>query len=601
MKRPRRSFVSFPWGSMKLKRQMYLLYMAVLLIPVLCIGAALMVNTAKVMQAHYIELMEAANSRIRTLLGEVTTRAYHIAGELGSDKQLAEVLGGEYEDSMAFTRAVNGRELLDTVVYGQQEIASIQIYTDNPGISNYKQFRRIDSQVREQAWFQRAVAQTGAFWTAMEGEFASGSNPLCLVKPIFLPTSDYQTVMVIQLSDRYLRSRLDSDETDAVSLDDQGIVYSSEGGWYGRAQVMEVDYSDSYYRDAGKVQVSGKEYFGVLSTQSLYGTPSKLYVCSLSSDGIETTREILRSYVSILLLAIVIPGAFFLCFTAYFTARVQLLREEMHKASKQDYDIAADFRGRDELTEVYEDLKVMIRAIQEKDARMYQAELDRARLQNQQQIMEYKLLAGQINPHYLYNTLETIRMKALTGGDKEVAEAIKILGRTLRYVLDNNGTISTTLDKELSYVEDYLAIQKLRFGERIDYEILLEEGIRPQDYRILPLLLQPVVENALTHGLEDTQKQGRIQVQVCREGDRLKIHIRDNGKGMTEEKLLELRSSIEAPQPPRHSIGLYNTAQRIRLCYGEEYGIRLESRPGDGMRVSLFLPACGSTDGKSNF
>ncbi len=577
---------------MKIRKQMYLLYMAVLLIPVALIGAALVGNALKVLNDYNTELAEAANSRIRTLLGDVTARTYNTAWALSSDRELTELLIADYEDGMAFVRAVNASSLLDSVVYGQEEIASIQIYTDNPGISDYKQFRAVTGQVEKQPWFLRAMNQTGAFWTSFQAEDGSGSNPFCLVCPVILVGSDYRAVMVIHLSDRYLRSRLNSDMTDAVSLDDQGIVYSSVGSWYGREQVMEVDYTDRYYRFSGRVWADGKEYFGALSTQSLYGTRSRLYVCSLSDQGIATTRRILRSYALILALAVLIPGVLFLIFTRYFVGRVQLLREEMHKASNQDYDILTDFTGNDELTEAYEDLKVMVHAIQEKDARMYQAELDRAKLLNQQQMMEYKLLAGQINPHYLYNTLETIRMKALTGGDREVADAIKILGRTLRYVLDNNGTISTTLDKELSYVEDYLAIQKLRFGDRINCQVEIQEGLDICSFRILPLLLQPVVENAVVHGLEDTGKQGRIRLEVRKEGEALRLDVTDNGRGMTREEFLKLTEKLEDTDPPKTGIGLYNTQQRIKLCYGEAYGIRLESSRELGTKVRILLPAC---------
>jgi len=248
------------------------------------------------------------------------------------------------------------------------------------------------------------------------------------------------------------------------------------------------------------------------------------------------------------------------------------------------------------LTEAYEDLKNMVNDIKEQEAKMYEAELNEKELRNNQQIMEYKMLASQINPHYLYNTLETIRMKALTMGNKEVADCIKILGKTLRYVLQNTGTTSTTLAKEIEHVENYLAIQKLRFGERINYFINIEEGLETSKYVVLPLLLQPIVENAVVHGLENIDSKGLIDISVSHNDfEELQITISDNGMGMKPEEFEKMQQKLKTPNLKlESSIGVYNISERIRLHYGEEYGLHLESEYGKGTKVTIYLPVITS-------
>lgn len=282
-------------------------------------------------------------------------------------------------------------------------------------------------------------------------------------------------------------------------------------------------------------------------------------------------------------------------FTAYFTGRVNILRQEMHKASNQDYELITTFHGNDELSEAFADLQIMVQNIKEQEARMYEAQINEKELMIQQQRMEFKMLASQINPHFLYNTLETIRMKAFTAGDKEVATAIKLLGKSMRYVLENTGTAFTTLEDEVNHVEVYMMIQKLRFGERILYEKKIEEGLRLQDYRILPLLLQPVVENAILHGLEATDMGGRIVLSVyikeVEEKELLFIDVTDNGGGMTEAVLEKLRKDIEIKDMSRSkSIGLYNINQRIKLSYGDHYRIHIYSEIQTGTTVRLMFP-----------
>lgn len=583
------------WGKTKIRQQMYFIYAVTLLVPISVIGILLIINTERLLNDHYMELLEMDNLRVRTLLTEITKQIYSISEDICLNGSLRNILADDYESGLEFAMTVNTGSGLDSIVYSYEEIAGIYIYTDNPTIKNYKQYHLVTEEISQKEWYQRAITHATAFWVPIEkdGAYNSGDCNLCLVRRITLPESKYNAVVVIKISDQYLRSRIDSNIIDAVSVDDYGIVYSSKKNWYGEAQPVEIDYSEGYFTYSGIIEDDETKYFATLSTTHLYMTNSKLYVCTLNDNGFEYIDRIVQICVLILLLAIVIPGVILILFTRYFTGRVLLLREAMHKASMQDYHIITDFRGHDELTDAFEDLKVMVQDIKAKDAKMYEAELNEKELRNEQQIMEYKMLASQINPHYLYNALETIRMKALTTGDREVATSIKILGKTLHYVLENTGTTSTTLKKELDYIENYLSIQKMRFGGRINYTLLLEEGIDPAEYAILPLLLQPVVENAIVHGLEAVEEGGKIGVEISSpDKEHLKITVCDNGHGMTQEELQNIQKKLNTPGlNPQSSIGLYNISQRIRLYYGEDCSMKLESEYGEGTRVILLLPA----------
>ena len=239
------------------------------------------------------------------------------------------------------------------------------------------------------------------------------------------------------------------------------------------------------------------------------------------------------------------------------------------------------------------------------------------------------MLASQINPHFLYNTLETIRMKAYTAGDKEAATAIKLLGKSMRYVLENNGVAFTALKNELNHIEIYMKIQKLRFDEKFDYQIHMDKEIDADKCMILPLLLQPIVENAIIHGLEEKEVGGMVLINVAylRESENpqkllegnekqtdniknqpkeieteilscnlherriIKIEISDNGYGMDEEILNRIRHDIAYKNPQKkEGIGLYNINQRVKLCYGSAYCMQIASTPQQGTTVSLLIP-----------
>ncbi|MDE5596629.1 MAG: histidine kinase, partial [Lachnospiraceae bacterium] len=228
--------------------------------------------------------------------------------------------------------------------------------------------------------------------------------------------------------------------------------------------------------------------------------------------------------------------------------------------------------------------------------RVYEAQIKEQELLIRQQEMEFKMLSSQINPHFLYNTLETIRMKAFTAGDKEAATAIKLLGKSMRYVLETTGTVFTTLQEALNHADVYIQIQHMRFRERIQYEKRIEDGLDTAQYCILPLVLQPLIENAIVHGLEEMEEGGRIVLSIAREktekSEFLIIDVEDNGCGMTKEELDKLHENIETRDMSRSkSIGLYNINQRMKLCYGEAYHMYIYAEAGEGTRVRLTFPA----------
>lgn len=370
------------------------------------------------------------------------------------------------------------------------------------------------------------------------------------------------------------------------------FFYATSKEDYGQQQVVDIDYDENYFRYAGSLKLHNKTCFVDVSTLHLYQSDSRIYICTLNDKSYDNIKNIIYICMAIIAVAIVIPAILIYFFTGYFTGRVLTLRQVMHQASNEDYDFEEVVQGNDELSEAFADLEIMVQNIKQKDEQMYEAQINEKELVNEQQKMEFKMLASQINPHFLYNTLESIRMKAFTVGDREVANAIKLLGKSMRYVLENNGTTFTALKNELNHIETYIMIQKMRFGDKFNYELCVDDDIDTEQCRILPLLLQPIVENALVHGLEEKEEGGMITLQVerCGGSEDIRITISDNGCGMDEATLAQLRRDIEEKNPERkESIGLYNINQRIKLCYGEQYGMAVQSELEKGTAVSITI------------
>jgi len=206
---------------------------------------------------------------------------------------------------------------------------------------------------------------------------------------------------------------------------------------------------------------------------------------------------------------------------------------------------------------------------------------------------ELELLQAQINPHFLYNTLDSIAILAEDQREEDVVTMVTSLSTFFRNSL-NKGQDVINLDAERQQVQSYLEIQQIRYSDILRYEISIPQELL--DCRVPKLILQPLVENALYHGIKNRRGMGKITVTGEADGDDLLLKVTDNGAGMDEEQVRILQSGI---YEDRHTgLGLVNVHKRIRLYCGEKYGLSFESEVGKGSTVSVRLPQNRRTSGK---
>lgn len=209
---------------------------------------------------------------------------------------------------------------------------------------------------------------------------------------------------------------------------------------------------------------------------------------------------------------------------------------------------------------------------------------------------QYLMLQSQINPHFLYNTLDSIRSEALKNDQTVIAEMVERLSKFFRYCISNHDSL-VSLAEELRHVDDYFYIQRFRFGERFSLQTVLEEpGIR--DYYVPRMILQPIIENSIFHGLELKPEHGEITIEAGKTEKKLYLLISDNGVGMPRKKLDELNEQLRTGELPddtrRHGIAVLNVNNRIKLCFGEEYGMRMHSVEGCGCQTEITMPLVDS-------
>jgi two-component system sensor histidine kinase YesM len=268
--------------------------------------------------------------------------------------------------------------------------------------------------------------------------------------------------------------------------------------------------------------------------------------------------------------------------TADILHPINLLYDATKKVSEGDLDARADVHSKDELetlangfNDMAANMQKLINKIKEDEQKMH--------------VLDLRLLQEQINPHFLYNTLDTIVW--LIEGNKadKAVNMVITLSNFFRLVLSKGKEI-ISLREEEQHISSYLEIQEMRYHDILEYDIQINQEL--SKYQILKLSLQPLVENALYHGIKYKRAKGYIHISGRKSGEVLYLTVSDNGIGMDETELQELRKEIERPcRETERGFGLANVNERIRMYYGSEYGMKIESEKGKGTTVQLIIPA----------
>ncbi len=272
-------------------------------------------------------------------------------------------------------------------------------------------------------------------------------------------------------------------------------------------------------------------------------------------------------------------------FAKKFSSRINLLVNKMKQIENGDFSVSEAIGGNDEIAEL------------DKDFMQMQKELNNLINKNYIQTLinkefELKNLQLQINPHFLYNTLESISSMSAVKGNYDICEICEKLGEVFRYSLGKNYGNYVPLSQEIKHIQNYVFIQKTRFGDKFDVYYSIPKEL--MNCQILRFILQPIVENAIIHGVIPNAKPGNIEISAQQNGNELVITVEDDGVGMNKEKLDEMneyiKKDINATSDKPGSIGIRNVNKRIELTCGERYGIEIKSMPEKGSRFEIRLP-----------
>ncbi|WP_435923607.1 cache domain-containing sensor histidine kinase [Paenibacillus sp. DYY-L-2] len=364
---------------------------------------------------------------------------------------------------------------------------------------------------------------------------------------------------------------------DTVIVDENGkIVYNSDPDRLGENLTGNALLAGAVNsRGSFRLNIDGEPHIAVYSVSESTGwkTLVTIPLQELLGPIKQSRNAMMVMTLSILGFALVVAMFISYALTKPLKRTVQLMKQ----VQRGKLDVRVNVKHNDEIGMLGSHFNRMLGRVQDLLQEVYETEKSK-------QKADMLALQNQINPHFIYNTLESIRMLAELNDDDRVAELTYLLGQLLRYSITRSDEIST-VQRELEHVENYLQLLQIRFPDKISYRFIVPESF--YQLPIIKLVFQPIVENAVFHGLEKQAGAGMISITAWNERDDVLFAVYDDGVGMSAERLAGLNESLNDGKTDKFGIGLRNVNERIRLHYGESSSLDVTSMPGEGTTVTL--------------
>ena len=510
-------------------------------------------------------LQQSVSSMDRTLDGYNSLSDY-----IAFDRTVAEVFsmeyGTPYEQYEQLTQKVD--PILRTASYFHGGMQQITIYTDNGMVKHDTTVAPV-SEIEETDWYQKTLEHPGLNWFAnYQEETLFSARKLAFsgaregVNILYMDV-DYQ-----KLFTPYAETLIS--ECGLYITDQDGKLVFEESRFSGKNQNYDLTYSEFLeQRDRGST-----DYIILCEQSNTTGWTVWLYQpVGLAGEAMRPIGVMAGVTILICIFAAVL--AYFIT-SGMVSSRIERLTHFMQEVQEGSMDMQMESDDRDEIGMLYRGFGSMMKRIRTLINEVYLSKIT-------QKEAELKALQAQINPHFLYNTLSLINWKALAAGEEDISRMTLALSTFYRTAL-NRGRNVLQVETELSNTRAYLEIQSMLHDGDFDYEIEAQTEILQCES--LNLILQPLVENAIHHGIEEkTDGRGKITVRGWKEDNCVWFMVEDNGVGMEQEvadKILTMESK---------GYGVRNVDERIRLCYGEKYAMKVESVVGKGTKMTIHFPA----------
>lgn len=554
-----------------------------------------------------IGLSNQSFSQAKSFLGNYIDNMYYASDLIYLNGDLQRVLSssnfGNYENEAEQYREFLMLDNVFSTIERNESIYQTRIYLpDDIGYTNnfihFYTYSQLESR-EDYEEFARIDASEIVYITDPEVVYYPGvSHPVELVsllRTIRATDGSNRVLAVLQVS---IRTSDMKSVIDKSNITKNGLVYlrnektgelvssSATGGELLEALTENNAFPD-FESDSGQVTMELQDKKYIINQSKLIQTNWRLVALVPESEITEQQTQITAIVIVIATLAIAVIVYVSFWLARYYTVRLDKLAKLMDLVKNGHRDIDYGEPSGDEIGRLFTNFEYMTNELDSLMAKEYESG-------KQIKSAELKALQAQINPHFLYNTLDLINWEAIDHNVPQIAEVAKNLARFYRISLNRGGPI-VTVEEEVSHVKAYVDIENRHFDDAIVLTTDIKEEVK--QLACMNIILQPFVENSIMHGIaEDTGlEECNIHLQAYLEGEKLVFVITDDGFGIEEEKLEQI---LSLDLSKGDGYGIKNINSRIKLCYGEEYGVSIESEEGQGTKVTITTPALSVEEAK---
>jgi two-component system, sensor histidine kinase YesM len=600
-------------GSLGLAKKLFFSYVVIIAVPIIIFG----IYTLRVIKTS--AETDLLNTNLHMLREEVLNinknmlLCERVAQTLISDKEFVEFVGEKREASsdeiVAFK--IGPLERIEKIPNIYPDIYKIRLFLDNPHFDEIWPAIYNENWITKSKWRDDVLQRKGmVFWRLNHREETfqtiqdEGRDVVSLYREIQYPQSRHLGIVEVSMLSKEFFRQMYSASQDAASI--QCIINNNKEVFFNENKqslgknapdmpVLKALLESNTRGEEGSFPIQIKEMRALVVYRFIDSLDSYMYQIT-SMDAISRKLGSVRNVVVVGILGLIALLSIVTFFiTSILLKKLRIIIAHMRKVQNGEMFIDIPILGNDEIGELSHHFQKMLHKVNESIFSL-------VRKQAATKDAEIRALQTQINAHFIYNVLEAIKTQAEIDYKYDMADSITALGRLMRYSMEWS-TKYVTLKEELGSIKNYIALMNLRYGNEIDVHYDISEGLLSLE--VLKMTIQPLAENAINHGLEPREGGGTLWIKAYSSENHLYIEVMDNGVGMSPEELEALQRSIQhhlvedtGTAKASSGIGLRNVNERIKLFYGEEYGIDIASKKDEFTRVRVILPCRNAWGGR---
>lgn len=566
------------YTNWRLRHKFFFIFLIVIILPFSLLIYYSYSSTRSTITEHTYTALGGSLAQINTNVEKRLEYYNQLSNILYMDAQLRNYLSTDYEQAYYYLDAYQYiNRTLPSLMTLNANILGITIYTGNHTLYSDGQYVKYTEEMPP-VMEEQVLDAAGSTVYFHSGDFKSDDAYITIARSLsyFSLQHPYGILtMDINANEFYSLIKMENYNKSVYIIDEFGGVISTGDQNLQSNQLFDVfPIQERMTQDAGSfdIKINGQErFFTYKKLSNGWSTVITVPYDELLANANQATKNVI--WFSALAIGIAILLLYFT--TKVMTKRIEVLLQQIRKVERGDFRLSIRPMGHDEIGQVSFAFNKMASTIQSLIHDVYVKEIARKE-------SELNTLQAQINPHFLYNTLSSISSLAIKEGAMQVYQMVNYLAKYYRVSL-NKGKRIILLEQEINLVKNYVAIQKIRFRDKLHMHYDLDEQLFGNT--TIKLILQPFIENCINHAIGD-ETGININVKLRQEGDDILLQVIDDGIGMTPEQLDHaLNKSDNLP-----GYGVKNVDDRIKLTYGEEYGVSIFSRLGIGTAVTIRIP-----------